>query len=373
MKKPIQISKLSEIDKEIDVHETIDQYDNLLDELFQIRNPWTKMKKDYKKEFEVFKEEHLAGKTKDEAGQWFYFPWSKVLIHYLPDELHQEIRTARNRNIITREEQEKLYRTTVAVAGLSVGSHGALTMAMMGMARHMKLADPDEISASNLNRLSYDFTKIGKNKAETAAEYIYQMNPYAEIEVFSKGITEDTIDEFLVDVDVLIEEMDSLPMKVMARTKAKKLGIPVLMATDNGNSVILDVERFDESKEIPLFHGRITLSEDSLSPVARQTNPKLWNKIASEIIGIEFMEENLLASLSQIGQTLGGVPQLGAAAVISGGLIAISVARIATQKPLHSGKYIFSTEKILAPDYESAEAVKSREDARAQFRKFLDA
>jgi tRNA A37 threonylcarbamoyladenosine dehydratase len=69
-----------------------------------------------------------------------------------------------------------------------VGSHAALTIAIMGMARHIKLADPDEISASNLNRLNYDFTKIGKNKAQVAAEFIYQVNPYAEIDIYSNGI-----------------------------------------------------------------------------------------------------------------------------------------------------------------------------------------
>ena len=372
MEKPLKIVDVRAAKKQVDLFEVVDQYDNLLDELFQIRNPWTKMKKDYAAEFAVFKQEHLAGKSSDEAGQWFYFPWSKTLVHYLTDELHQEVRTARNKNIITKEEQGKLYATTVAVAGLSVGSHGALTMAMIGMARHMKLADPDTISASNLNRLSYDFTKIGKHKAEVAAQTIYQINPYAEIEVFLEGVTNTNIDDFLTGVDILIEEMDSLPLKVMIRKESQKRGIPVLMATDNGVSVILDIERFDEEPQRPLFHGRVELSEETLSPNARQTNPKLWNQISSKIIGVEYMEEGLLTSLAQIGQTLGGVPQLGSAAVISGGLIAISASRIATKKPLPSGKYIFSTEAILVPDYQSAEAVKRRDDIRAQFNKSLE-
>jgi len=242
---------------------------------------------------------------------------------------------------------------------------------MMGMARHLKLADHDEISASNLNRLKYDFTKIGKNKAEVAAECIYQMNPYAEIDVFSEGITPENTDAFLASAGVLIEEMDSLPMKVAIREKAKKLGLPVLMATDNGTGVILDVERFDENGDYPLFHGRVQFSEKDLSPTARQTNPKLWNKISSEIIGIEFMEEDLLNSLVKIGQTLGGVPQLGAAAEMSGALLAIAASKIITKKPLPSGKYIFSTEAILDPDYQGPARTKKRQETRAGFKKAL--
>ena len=84
---------------------------------------------------------------------------------------------------------------------------------------------------------------------------------------------------------------------------------------------------------------------------------------------MEFMEENLLKSLPKIGQTLGGVPQLGAAAVISGALLAISAVKIITEKPLVSGKYIFSTEAILDPNYQDVSAIKSRGDTLAQFKK----
>src|SRR5258708_222230 len=140
MQKPIKISDLEKFRLETEIHETVDYYESLLDELFQIRNPWTKMKKEYKQEFEAFRKEHLGNKTISEVGEWFYFPWNKILAHYLSDELHQEIRTARNKDVITGEEQKKLYDTTIAVAGLSVGSHAALTVTMMGMACNLKLA-----------------------------------------------------------------------------------------------------------------------------------------------------------------------------------------------------------------------------------------
>jgi hypothetical protein len=176
------------------------------------------------------------------------------------------------------------------------------------------------------------------------------------------------MDSFLSDVSILIEEMDSLPMKILIRKKAKKLGIPVLMATDNGNSVILDVERFDNDHDYPVFHGRVDLMKEG---VLLQSNQKQWNRIASEIIGIEFMEENLLLSLAKVGYTISGIPQLASAATSSGAFLAICVVRIATQKTLFSGKYVFSTEAILVPNYLSTASIKRREDIRENFKKFL--
>jgi hypothetical protein len=145
-----------------------------------------------------------------------------------------------------------------------------------------------------------------------------------------------------------------------------------LMATDNGTGVILDIERFDQEPDASLFHGRIKLSQEDLSPTARQTNPNLWNKISSEIIGIEFMEENLLNSLVKIGQTLGGVPQLGAAAVMSGALLSICVARIILDQPLNGGKYIFSTEATLNPEYNGPTVTERRNETRSNFKNALN-
>jgi tRNA A37 threonylcarbamoyladenosine dehydratase len=88
----------------------------------------------------------------------------------------------------------------------------------------MKIADPDDISGSNLNRVRYNFTSVGKNKCDIAAQQIYQINPYAELSAYREGITLDNIDEFLSCLDVLVEELDDLEMKIRLRLKAKEYG-----------------------------------------------------------------------------------------------------------------------------------------------------
>ncbi|HVM77214.1 MAG TPA: ThiF family adenylyltransferase, partial [Candidatus Paceibacterota bacterium] len=242
--------------KKYPVARVVDYYEKeLLKELFLIRNPQFRFNPNYAEAFEAFKKEHCAGRPLNEAGVWFYFPWNQTLVHFLPDEMHQELRTARNKYLITEEEQKKFYNCRVGIGGLSVGSHAALTIAMMGGAKFIKIADPDEISGSNLNRIRLDYSYVGTNKCEAVAQLIYQTNPYAEIEAHTEGISVDGLEQFMTGLDVFVECTDHPELKIRSRLVARKLGIPVVMATDNGDGIIFDIERYDLDPNLDLFNG----------------------------------------------------------------------------------------------------------------------
>ena len=347
---------------------TIDKYEDMLDELFQIRNPKFKFIPDHTKEFAEFLTEYKEGKELIETGEWVFFPWSRVLLHVLPEDMHFEVRTARNKNLITKDEQKKLYDAVIAVAGLSVGSHPALTMTMMGMSRKIHLADPDEISASNLNRIRYDYTRIAQNKCEVVKELIYQMNPYAEVVAFPKGVGADNINDFLKDVDILIEEVDHLESKISLRLEAKKHGIPVVMGTDNGDGVILDIERFDLYPDLQLFNGVIgDISIEEFRKFPPQELPKLATKIA----GPKIVAPRMLQSLLEVGKTLYSWPQLGDAATLCGVTIAFVVKRIILGEAVREGKVEVNLDSILDPNYASKEATDAREAIRSAFMKTI--
>jgi hypothetical protein len=344
----------------------VDRYDLLLEDLFLIRNPRFKFIKEYQEELRAFTAEYAKGQPMEEVGEWFFFPWNKTLAHYLPHEEHQEIRTARNRNIITTEEQQRFYDMRVAYAGLSVGSHGAMTVALMGGAQHIKIADPDEVSASNLNRIRFDYLDLGRKKVDLVSEYIYQLNPYAEIVQFGSGITEDTIDAFLADADVLVEETDNLEIKIRLRLAARERGIPVVMATDNGDGIIVEIERFDLDRSTQLFNGAlgdITLEEFKSFP------PSELPKLATKIAGADLVVPRMLLSLKEVGQTLYSWPQLGDAATLSGIAIAYCLRKIALQEPLGNGKLEINMDAIFDPTYASAEATRGRDEIRSLFKK----
>lgn len=362
------IENLEDFKKKLGISQVIDTYKEQLEDLFLVRNPQYKFNKDYHGDFEKFYSDHISGKSADEVGEWVYFPWNKYLVHYLSDEMHQEIRTARNKNLITKEEQDKFYNFKIGIAGLSVGSHAALTLGMMGSGKVMKLADPDVISASNLNRIRYDYTKVGVSKCDLAVEQIYQMNPYAEISSYPQGITNENIDDFLNGLDVLVEEMDNLEMKIKLRLEAKKRGVPVIMATDNGDNVIVDIERYDLDPNLKIFNGvagDLTLEEFQKFP------PQELPKLATKIAGAEMVMPKMMSSLLEVGRTLYSWPQLGDAATLSGVVIAYIIKRMANGEKVKSGKLEVNLDSIFDPDYHAPEAVKERDEFRDKFQKTI--
>lgn len=346
----------------------IDKYEEMLDELFLVRNPRFKFEPDHKKDFGEFLNSHKGGADLVDAGEWVFFPWNSILLHVLPEDMHFEVRTARNKNLITKDEQEKLYDAVIAIAGLSVGSHPALTMVMMGMSREIHIADNDEISASNLNRIRYDYTKIGEKKCDVVKELIYQMNPYADVKAYSEGVTNDNVDEFLKGVDILIEEVDHLETKISLRLEAKKRGIPVVMGTDNGDGVILDIERFDLYPDLQLFNGVIgNISIEEFRKFPPQELPKLATKIA----GPKIVAPKMLLSLLEVGRSLYSWPQLGDAATLCGVTIAFVVKRIILGEAVREGKVEVNLDSILDPNYDSKEATAAREEIRGAFMKTI--
>jgi molybdopterin/thiamine biosynthesis adenylyltransferase len=349
--KPIIFSarkySLDFLKKKLKVTKVIDTYRLQLEDLFLIRNPRFRFNKNYQKDLTKFVKEHTKGLPLEKCGNWVYFPWNGLLVHYLEDSLHQELRTARNKNFITSEEQEKLYNTTIGIAGLSVGSNIAIALSLMGACRKMKLADPDVIAPSNLNRIITDFTNIGINKAVAIARYIYQLNPYAEIEIFKEGINKKNIKEFLKDLDILIEELDDIEIKIEIRKLARRKKIPVIMATDNGDNVIIDIERFDIKPNLPLFHGNIkNIDYKNIN----KNMPKLY-KAMSKIIGLQFVPSRIMQSIFEVGKTIYSWPQLITAAMLSGAVVAYVVKKIILNEKIKSGKLEVNLNKIFDRDY----------------------
>jgi len=51
---------------------------------------------------------HLAGRQGAEYGRWVHYPWSGRLVHLLAEDELRELRSNRNRDKITAEEQAQL-------------------------------------------------------------------------------------------------------------------------------------------------------------------------------------------------------------------------------------------------------------------------
>ena len=302
--------------------------------------------------------------THSEKGVWVAYPWRDVLMHVPSEKTYQKLRTARNRNLIHPDEQERYRKATVGIAGLSVGSAALATLVATGGPKHLRLADPDIVEITNLNRIRATLLDVGANKTVVAARAAWELDPFLHIAMHEQGLARETLPRFAKGLDVFVDEMDTIEMKFLAREVCRALRIPVVMATDNGDSIILDVERFDREPKHPLFHGRVHISSEEMRTMTRA----MFIKLSNEIIDPTVFTMRQQASIMEIGKSLAGVPQLGTAATLAGVAVAYATRRIVAGQDMPSGRYTMGCDLSLIANYHSAIEKKRR---AAHTKKFI--
>jgi hypothetical protein len=290
---------------------------------------------------------HLAGRHGADHGRWIYYPWSGRLVHLLPANEFRELRSNRNRDKITREEQRRLRQSTIGVVGLSVGQASALTLALEGIGGAFRLADFDTLALSNLNRLRAGTHDLGVNKAVLAARQMFEIDPYLEIDIFPDGLSDENLPRFMGEgddrIDVLVEECDDFFVKVLARDHARRRGIPVVMDTNDRG--LLDIERFDLEPARPLFHG---LAGDLDPERLRGLSMKEKLPYVMRIIDERSISPRLASSMPQIKRTICTWPQLASGVALGGALVADAVRRILLGQMSVSGRFYVDIETIVA-------------------------
>ncbi len=351
-------------------HQVQDHFLEQVEELFITRNPVLKMKPNERarawKDFQdTIEKQHPLW----QEGRWVWLPWRQTLVHVLAPEEYYELRSSRNKNLITEREQERLRNFEIGIAGMSVGNSVAIALTLEG-AEHLRLTDFDVLGVSNLNRLRASISDIGQNKTIMTARQIYEINPYAELRLLVNGLKDETtVEEFLnekTSLQVFVDEMDDVGMKLRLRELARAKRIPVLSVADNGDNVIVDVERFDHEPDRPLYHGTIgNVTPESVKTMGFGQRLELINTM----VGVEKVTKRMKESLLQIGKTLTTWPQLGGTAMMAGAAVAYLVKRLALDEPLASGKYEINLDRIFTPGYDEPLA-QSKRDAHTQ--DFLD-
>lgn len=343
-----------------------DDYEEEQRELFGIRHP----AQVYAPGFEEAFQEHFRALSTDAPlsrhGRWVYYPWRSVVSHILPEDEYHLVRTARNQNLITKEEQEKFYDATIGIGGLSVGSSVAIAIALGGGGKRMKLADMDRLALSNTNRVLAGADRLGLPKVELAARTVYEINPYAEVELYPDGLTRENISAFFDGLDIVIDELDNLAVKYLIREQAKARKLPVVMAADNGDNAVVDIERYDQDPQPPFFHGRMgEVSYDSLKNLDKFGIGKMITKH----VGPENVTERMQQSLTEMGKTIVSWPQLGGAALLNGAAVAYCVRKILAGQPLEENRALVSLDEKLVPGYGSPEQVAHRAEVAKNFAK----
>lgn len=115
----------------------------------------------------------------------------------------------------TKENQDKLMRAKVAVAGLGgLGSNIAVALARVGVGQ-LHLIDFDKVDLSNLNRQHYFIRHLGMNKTDALSKQLLQINPYLHIIKDCVKVTTENVAALLKNDDYICEAFDVPENKAM--------------------------------------------------------------------------------------------------------------------------------------------------------------
>ena len=143
--------------------------------------------------------------------------------------------TAFKRNLgwLSRDEQNRISKAVIAIPGMGgVGGHHVHSLARVGF-QNFKIADFDQFELHNFNRqIGAKMSTLGRNKAQVMKELILQINPKAQVQVYSDGVNSSNAEDFLEGVDLVVDGLDLFVIKerIELFDRAIAQGIPVLTA-----------------------------------------------------------------------------------------------------------------------------------------------
>ena len=260
-----------------------------------------------------------------------------------PDEFYAEL-TTRNAGLITDDEQHRLRKATILIAGCgSIGGAAIEPLIRIGC-EHLILAEPDGYDIANMNRQSVRLQDVGKNKAEVFQERMKEINPYATVDVHDKGITEENVGPLVEAADIVLDGVDvttqaPIKHKFNLHREAKRLGKPVIGGYDIAGLQLMFV--YDYRKpDTEIMNGKITADEvESLQPF----------EFLARIIPVSGIPIEMIPELrKQLAGESKGFPQLVYTAHLFGVLALRAVLDILSGRPVRK-RVIVDADKLMRP------------------------
>ncbi len=189
----------------------------------------------------------------------------------------------RTEMLLGPEAMERLSGSRVAVFGIGgVGSFAVEALARTGVSNFI-LVDHDSICPSNINRQIHALhTTIGRPKVEVMRERILDINPLAKVDVYEIFFSEDTLNIITLDLDYIIDAIDTVSSKIALIANAKRMTIPIISCMGTGNK--LDPSRFEIAD----------IYETSICPLARVMRRELRKRDIPALKVVYSREEPLI-------------------------------------------------------------------------------
>lgn len=207
---------------------------------------------------------------------------------------------SRTEMLIGKETIEKLKNSKIAIFGIGgVGSFVVEGLTRAGIGNFI-LVDNDKVVESNLNRQLIATTKtIGKQKVEVAKERILEINPKANIEIYSEFFMPESPNFFDNTVDYIVDAIDTVTSKIELIIRANKLNIPIISCMGTGNK--LDPTKFEVTD----------IYKTSVCPLAKVMRKELRARKIKKLKVVYSKEEPIkpMQEISNVGkrQTPGSV------------------------------------------------------------------
>lgn len=293
-------------------------------------------------------------------GIYAYYKEKNELVRFCDPHWHKVVAIASSSKLISDPENNlswnqirKIFeKTTIAIAGCSVGGSIIHSSMMDIRPNSIKIADKSLYKMENINRVRLSYNEIVKseaerknttdlllkNKAMVTASQVYAIDPYVNIFIYPEGINESNIRRFLLGskkepaVDIIVEEVDDPRIKILLREYARKSRIPLIMATDVGSCVQIDISRYDLFKNLPMTYKTpdIELKAAMQAVYDKGGDRKVFFNFVDKLIGKNYRQgelKEIIEGKSEI-PTSTIIPQLGSTIAVAGGLIAETIARI---------------------------------------------
>jgi tRNA A37 threonylcarbamoyladenosine dehydratase len=309
-------------------------------------------------EFAMYRE-MMKNQTKDswepDYGTYVFDIREEKLYLILPEFWHRLGLVTNTAHLVQDVEQKMswievknvLSSAVIGFAGVSVGGNILEGWMREGRPKRVKVADLDWVELTNLNRLErgslqylvesralkrnkkngYEMMRV--KKAELAAYEHHMVDPYAQWYVYSEGINPDTIEQFILGnkdeprLDLMVEEMDNFPLKYEVRELCRKHGIPVLMLSDFGHRIQIQLQDFRKNKKLPLGYNitDVELKKRLETVMANGGDRQDIFTFVKGLCGDDFAKDEFALWVKGEGeQPTSSLPQSGATAQAAGGI-----------------------------------------------------
>ncbi|MCP4602591.1 MAG: hypothetical protein GY847_19100 [Proteobacteria bacterium] len=134
----------------------------------------------------------------------------------------------RNIGILTKEQQETLRTSKVAVLGLGgIGGTCFEVLVRSGIGS-FSIVDKDIFESTNLNRQVFAFhSTLGRSKIDVAERFALDINPDVIVSKYEK-VTIENVQQVLQGVDAVVLAIDELKPCLIVSRKSRELKIPLI-------------------------------------------------------------------------------------------------------------------------------------------------